>query len=289
MSNWTSYPEELKADQHNLDQLRELEEECFHDSENPVEFDEDKYDRRIKEGLPPLTHNIDDETMAEVKWLKYRDDILPDPKPFEEVDYAPKQSLREEFEKDRLQIIVKMVSIELTPEKPEFSAGTRSGNVTPSRLSFRMQTSSYLKDEIKAGQDNYNHLERVFGTDFGMHGGLATSCVQSYGDVDTLEGRLLVFPNVFQHRVSSFKLQDPTEPGHRRFVALWLGDPQRRILPTANVPPQQKDWWTGSGEAPKGLMDVEEARAHRLKLMNERTVAKVRAHWNSIDYNFCEH
>lgn len=71
-----------------------------------------------------------------------------------------------------------------------------SENVVPSRLSFRMQTSSHLNDEIKAGQDRYNYLERVFGTYLGMQGGLARYCVQSYGDVDTPEGRLLAFPNV---------------------------------------------------------------------------------------------
>lgn len=71
-----------------------------------------------------------------------------------------------------------------------------SENVTPSRLSFRMQTSSYLNDKIEAVQDSYNYLERVFGTDLGMQGGLARSSVQSYGDVDTPEGRLLAFPNV---------------------------------------------------------------------------------------------
>jgi hypothetical protein len=35
--------------------------------------------------------------------------------------------------------------------------------------------------------------------------------------------------------------------------------------------------------------DVEEARAHRLKLMDERTAEKARAHWESIHYHFCEH
>ncbi|ENH75536.1 hypothetical protein FOC1_g10005510 [Fusarium oxysporum f. sp. cubense race 1] len=169
--------------------------------------DDDLWTPEMNEGLPPLTPNVDDEAMAEVKWVKYRDAILPDPKSFEEIDYTPKQSLQEKFKKDGLQIIVKMVSIELTPEKPGFSAGSwhlegqmnekiaatalyyfDSENVTPSRLSFRMQTSS------------------VYGTDLGAQGGFARSCVQSYGDVGTPEGRLLAFPNVFQHRVSSFKL-----------------------------------------------------------------------------------
>jgi hypothetical protein len=38
-------------------------------------------------------------------------------------------------------------------------------------------------------------------------------------------------------------LVDPTKPGHRRSIALWLVDPNLRIISTANVPPQQRDWW----------------------------------------------
>ncbi|KAF4435552.1 hypothetical protein FACUT_7083 [Fusarium acutatum] len=45
-------------------ELSDLEEECYHGSENPVEYDQDENDRRMNEGLPPLTPNIDDETMA---------------------------------------------------------------------------------------------------------------------------------------------------------------------------------------------------------------------------------
>ena len=33
------------------------------------------------------------------------------------------------------------------------------------------------------------------------------------------------------------------KPGHQRFIALWLVDPNRRIISTANVPPQQRNWW----------------------------------------------
>ena len=49
-----------------------------------------------------------------------------------------------------------------------------------------------------------------------------------------------------QHRVSPFELADPTKPGHRRFIALWLVDPHKRIISTANVPPQQLSWWAES-------------------------------------------
>lgn len=109
-----------------------------------------------------------------------------------------------------------------------------------------------------------------------------------------------------------------------RFIALWLVDPHIRTISTANVPPQQHDWWTkavfGSSadeqksaaakfpaevttllrekgiklpemgmEKPQvlpaelmdmvrseyndnlGTLSLEEARNHRLKLMEERT------------------
>jgi hypothetical protein len=49
-----------------------------------------------------------------------------------------------------------------------------------------------------------------------------------------------------QHRVSPFKLIDPTKKGHRRFIALWLVDPTKRVLSTANVPPQQMTWYLES-------------------------------------------
>lgn len=43
---------------------------------------------------------------------------------FEEIEYAPRDTARlaHKFKKAGLQVIVKMTSIELTPEKPEFSA-----------------------------------------------------------------------------------------------------------------------------------------------------------------------
>lgn len=145
-----------------------------------------------------------------------------------------------------------------------------------------------------------------------------------------------------QHRVSPFKLADPSKPGHRRFIALWLVDPHTRIISTANVPPQQQDWWVESvfgtsadsrrsaaeklpaevvqllkekgveltdagqekegklppellemvrGHFSMGTMSAQEARDHRLQLMEERTASQRTAvhEWTSATYNFCEH
>ncbi|KAL6884769.1 hypothetical protein GGI43DRAFT_419254 [Trichoderma evansii] len=242
------------------------------------------------------------------QWHKTREAILPESKEFEEIDYSPKRRLCKMFKEHGLQVIVKMASIELTPEKPSFPTGSwhvegqmnericatalfylDSENVTDSHLSFRMQTDSYLSDDVRAGQDQFNYLERVYGTGLKQN---RAACLQTYGDVKTPQGRLLAFPNVFQHRVSSFRLKDATKPGHRRFLALWLVDPHERVVSTANVPPQQRDWWTdGQNEVPESLMTVEEAQEHRLKLMDERSTHAFKAETTlqRTSYNFCEH
>jgi hypothetical protein len=71
------------------------------------------------------------------------------------------------------------------------------------------------------------------------------AAVQELGRVLTRPGRLLAFPNVLQHQVQPFRLADPTEPGHRKILAMFLVGPYVRVLSTANVPPQRRDWWAG--------------------------------------------
>ncbi|EUC33067.1 hypothetical protein COCCADRAFT_97087 [Bipolaris zeicola 26-R-13] len=201
-------------------------------------------------------------------YMQYKWETLRKPKipaiPFKEVDYAPKagQLLAERFAASGLQVIVKMASIELTPEKPEFPVGgwhvegqmnekicatalyyLDSDNITDDSLSFRMQIPEGIEEDFEVGQDAYHWLEQIYGTALGCGNGPR---LQNYGSVQTRQGRLLAFPNVFQHRVSSFKLIDPTKPGHRRFIALWLVDPTKRIISTANIPPQQMSWYTES-------------------------------------------
>lgn len=69
------------------------------------------------------------ETLLPGEWVEGRDAILPEPKKFEEIDYTPPQRIQEKFKEHGLQVIVKMASIELTPEKPHFPAG--SWHVSP--------------------------------------------------------------------------------------------------------------------------------------------------------------
>ena len=139
--------------------------------------------------------------------------------------------------------------------------------------------------------------------------------MQEVGSVVCKEGRLLTFPNILQHQVQPFKLADPTKPGHRKILALFLVDPGIRIISTANVPPQQRHWWSegvtkafaNSGEAigklsaelkEKVFEDVEdfpigmeEAKEIRLQLMDERKnyVTEQGRNFERLTFSLCEH
>lgn len=64
-------------------------------------------------------------------------------------------------------------------------------------------------------QFDYDHMEQLFGVISDQ-----SRAVQNVGRVLIKEGRLALFPNVLQHRVEPFQLQDKTRPGHRKILAL---------------------------------------------------------------------
>ena len=181
-------------------------------------------------------------------------------------------------------------------------------NVTESRLSFR-QTAELGVADLQYEQDDHEGLEKIYGLE---GGGLRDAAMlQELGSVVTRHGRMLAFPNTLQHRVEPFKLEDASKPGWRRFLVLWLVDPYYRLLSTANVPPQQHSWWSeellkrteGLDKLPPELgdkvleygkeftMTLDEAKAIRLELMDERT--RLNEEHNQevefMSYNFCEH
>ncbi|KAM7187203.1 Protein of unknown function (DUF4246) domain containing protein [Rhypophila sp. PSN 637] len=221
------------------------------------------------------TEKLQKDAIPQVKWRKIRDPVLPEPDHIRSYDSHCRENIREKFRERGLQVIVKMASIELTPEKPTLPAGgwhvegqlneyivatalyyIDEENIEPTTLSFRQPTSPY-QDELqnRVGQDMYQQYSQIFGVSLGYAFSADESpCLQYYGSVETKPGRLLVFPNTFHHRVSECTLKDKTKPGHRRFIALWLVNPEMRIISTANVPPQQLDWWLGSviGDVEKG-------------------------------------
>ena len=114
-----------------------------------------------------------------------------------------------------------------------------SENITRSSLAFRQISDADPMTYVNYEQGVHDFLWDVFGcvNDEGAS--------QRVGDVETCEGRLLTFPNILQHCVQPFELEDPTRPGHRKILALFLVDPNVRVLSTAHVPPQRLDWFRG--------------------------------------------
>ncbi|KAE8349840.1 hypothetical protein BDV28DRAFT_52807 [Aspergillus coremiiformis] len=163
--------------------------------------------------------------------------------------------LQKQFSTSGLQVIFKLANIHLTPEKPSYDGGTwhiegamnehivatalyyyDEHNITPSHLEFRQSLDSE-EFMMRTEQYEYHATEHFYGIE--NH----ESAIQKLGSVWTRPGRFLAFANVLQHRVQPFQLADATAPGHRKILAMFLVDPYIRVLSTANVPPQRKDWW----------------------------------------------
>ncbi|KAJ4300973.1 hypothetical protein N0V90_003062 [Kalmusia sp. IMI 367209] len=206
----------------------------------------------------------------------------------------------------KIQLIIKLANIVLTPDKPEYEGGNwhvegqlnehiistgiyyyDNHNITESHLAFstKVDHEDLTMENYRHENVDYDGLEQVFGL------GYDDQYKIELGSIKTREDRFIAFPNGFQHQVGSFKLQDPTKPGHRKILAMFLVAPQDPILSTANIPPQRRDWWmrelaapgTRLGDLPKELLDMvgeqvegfpislEEAREIRVKLMAERS------------------
>jgi hypothetical protein len=97
---------------------------------------------------------------------------------------------------------------------------------------------------------------------------------------------------LYQHRVSPFELADPSKPGYRKILVLFLVDPHLKVTSATDVAPQQRSWLRAAvNDAPVGslwrrlpveILDIiiyhsftmteEEAKAYRVELMEERTL-----------------
>ncbi|KKA25905.1 hypothetical protein T310_0108 [Rasamsonia emersonii CBS 393.64] len=262
-----------------------------------IEYREVKYEYPEHLEQPQQEPNEDDDAFEERRWLWERENrvvVLPEPGTFTPRDYL-RLDLRKEFKDTGLQVIVKLANIHLTPEEPEYEGGSwhvegqlNEHICATALLEFRQEVSFDAYGRVRYEQEDYHEwLQEVFGCEQGV-----IPLVQEIGDVLCKEGRLLTFPNVLQHRVSPFRLADPTKPGHRKILALFLVDPNIRIISTANVPPQQDEWWREEirrhkllGMLPTELQEqvldeldfplrMEEAEALRLALLDDRKAFK---------------
>lgn len=215
-----------------------------------------------------------------------------------------------------LQIIVKIAEIVLTPENPTYAGGSwhvegtgseriigtglyyfGCDNITESRLAFRAEV-----EEPPYQQSDDSGVAAVFGL-FNEE-----LLVQRLGSVTAMNGRCVVFPNGLQHQVQPFELADPSKPGTRKILALFLVDPETRVLSTSDIPAQQREWQDvalnplladttlvkESAEQlvremlPQGMTRAE-ANAHRLALMDERAAKEADEDDYERYFSLCEH
>ncbi|KAF3277763.1 hypothetical protein TWF970_005016 [Orbilia oligospora] len=214
-------------------------------------------------------------------------------------------------------VIVKLANIVLTPNNPEYNGGSwhieamknerilatgiyyyAQENITDSTLSFRRTA---RVDQDSQWSDSYWSRLHAMGNTYG---------VQELGEIQTKENRAIVFPNVYQHRVSPFTLIDPKKPGYRKILAFFLCDPGHDVPTTETVMPQQPeqriDLEKSLREGPLGglpeeifqgivgelppLITLDEARGYRSELMEERS--SFTGHSSKVQgryYNLCEH
>ncbi|WP_344497329.1 DUF4246 domain-containing protein [Streptomyces enissocaesilis] len=228
---------------------------------------------------------------AQDDWWENRRPVIPDAPAFTPPE-LPDESARVDLRGRRLQVIVKLASIHLTPDKPEYPGGSwhvegmlnerivstgiyywDSENITESRLSFRAAL-----DDPYYEQNDDNGLREIYGLED------EDALSQVLGSTSTPEGRCLAFPNVLQHRVGSFRLTDPTRPGYRKILAFFLVDPSENIVSTSDVPPQQP--WSVTS-----TMTLEQARNYREQLMQERKffVDEHNEQLYEREFSLCEH
>lgn len=139
------------------------------------------------------------------------------------------------------------------------------------------------------------------------------------GQVSTPAGRCLAFKNSLQHRVEMLWNSSDSETALRKVLVFWLVDPDRPIISSADVPPQQWErlmpliahslyrQWRPRGrnlqlrtscvklilEFARWGLTLEEALAHRLQLMEHRKFSEVvNGQFTARivrEYSFCEH
>ncbi|MBZ9594492.1 DUF4246 domain-containing protein [Streptomyces yangpuensis] len=224
-------------------------------------------------------------------WRENRSPVVPDAPDFTPPG-SPEASARVGLRGRRLQVIVKLATIHLTPEKPEYAGGSwhvegmlnerivstgiyywDSENITDSSLSFRAAL-----DDPDYEQNDDDGLREVYGLEN------EDSLNQLLGSAPTPAGRCLAFPNILQHRVGSFRLADATRPGHRKILAFFLVDPSETIVSTSDVPPQQP--W-----AETTTMTLAQAQEFREQLMQERKffVDEHNEQLYEREFSLCEH
>lgn len=213
-----------------------------------------------------------------------------------------------------LQVIVKIATIVLQPGQ-SYAGGSyhiegtelenifatqicylESENISTSRLSFRCAVGEPDYEQ----NDNHGVLS-IYGLENEKH------LINNTGSVLTRGGRSIAFPNLFQHKVESFHLDDPSKPGYRRILVFFLVNPDVEIPSTVDLDPKQiylyrEELLKHDNNIPNPIWDIiviysgnawtwEEACMHREKLMHERKYiqSNINDQYFERQFSLCEH
>ncbi|MVU83485.1 DUF4246 family protein [Nocardia sp. ET3-3] len=251
---------------------------------DPSDSDEDMDEEAAEAAREAYEEALDE-------WWDNRRPLVPDAPEFTPPP-VPDDSARVDLRARDLQVIVKLANIHLTPDQPEYPGGSwhvegmmnerivstalyywDTDNITDSSLSFRTAI-----DDPDYEQNDSPGMRDVYGLED------EDALNQLLGSVPTHADRCLAFPNILQHRVSPFRLADPTRPGHRKILAFFLVDPTVKITSTSDIPPQQP--WS-----PTTTMTRPQAETYREELMHERKffVDKHNGDLYEREFSLCEH
>lgn len=250
----------------------------------------------------PINRDTSDHEEEYSAWRREREVPLPPIPEFEPPPPVPRFSLRGR----RLQVITKLATIVLTPEKPTYGGGTwhiegtwresivatgiyyyQIENISESRLQFRraVQDPCYNQDDVRG-------VKVMFDYENGA------TINESLGSLTVHEGLFASFPNFYQHYVSPFELKDKTKPGIRKIIVFFLVDPLKDVLSTDDIAPQQLEWYEdGLLDIPnrdqlmRWAMSFETAKDYRVDLMSERKYIRddLNRELFEREFSLCEH
>jgi hypothetical protein len=150
----------------------------------------------------------------------------------------------------RLQVIVQLINYELFPSHPVYKwdntrvEGLMNENIVATGI-YPYSSENVQEPTVQFSQtlcDKYNNINddtREFLSTLGVDDFYEVDL----GKVSLKQDRCFAYPNHIIREWAPLELQDQTKPGYFKFIKFFLVDPALRIVSTANVPPQQEEWF----------------------------------------------
>ncbi|KAJ1720436.1 hypothetical protein LPJ53_004926 [Coemansia erecta] len=156
---------------------------------------------------------------------------------------------------EHMQVFVKMANVYLTPDRPEYTPD-QSAFVPGTNSERIVATAMYLYDadniediEVRFSEsvdkhyyksDIHNYIDHlVYGVSYpGVISDYSNDC----GVIEINRGSLFCYPNTYERRIGTCRLDDKLRKGHFKMMILYFVNPAQRIISTSIVPPQQPRW-----------------------------------------------